>query len=138
VTVIDKKTLANIYNMNLHDWRIDQVICDYENYQIIIPLSNLISKNQQLKANLIFKEVIYNEITYYELWGKGTYIFSCDVDDDIELISKLEKLKNDEKFCCSRLTNYNSILDEFVSFNISLNSGDTIRILAQQVILNIT
>lgn len=137
VTVVDKKTLTKINDMNLHDWQIKQVICNYDEYRVIIPMSKVISEKQQLKANLIFEEVVYNEISYYELWGSGNYISHYDVDDNSELINKLEKYKNDEQFWCSRLTSYNSILEDFISFNITLNSGDIIRILARQVILNI-
>lgn len=133
--IIDKKTLTNINDMNLHDWEIKQVICNYDEYKIVIPMSKLTSEKQQLKAELIFEEVVYTEISYYELWGSGNYISNCDVDDNIELINKLEKYKIDEQFWCSRLTNYDSIMDEFVSFNITLNSGDIIKILARKVTL---
>ncbi|MBI6871802.1 hypothetical protein [Clostridium aciditolerans] len=132
--VIDKKTQTNISYMNIHDWQIRQVICNYDDYKVIIPISKIVSKNQQLEAKLIFEEVIYNEISYYELWGSGNYISHCDMDDNSELINKLEKYKDDEQFWCSRLANYTSISDEFFSFNITLNSGDTIKILARKVI----
>jgi len=137
MTVIDKHTLANSYNMNLHDWQIKQVICNYDEYKITIPMSKSISENQIQKANLVFEEVLYNEISYYELWGSGNYISHYDMIDNDELIGKLEKYKNNKKFWCSRLTNYNNISDEFVNFNITLNSGDTITILARQVIFSI-
>lgn len=136
--VVEKKTLTNINSMSLHDWQIKQVICNYDEYKVIIPMSKIISENLQLKADLIFEEVVYNEISYYELWGSGNYISHFDMDDNSELINKLEKYKNDEQFWCSRLANYNSIIDEFVSFNITLNSGDTIRILARKVIFDAT
>jgi len=138
VIVVEKKTLTNINSMSLHDWQIKQVICNYDEYKVIIPMSKIISENLQLKADLIFEEVVYNEISYYELWGSGNYISHFDMDDNSELINKLEKYKNDEQFWCSRLANYNSIIDEFVSFNITLNSGDTIRILARKVIFDAT
>lgn len=115
----DKYTINKIHDVNLHDAEISKVTCDYNMHKIKIPLKLYGFNNSYKEAVIIFEDVHYTDISFYEPWGLGIYINEVNVSDGTDIINRLVDYKNNnESFCLS----------------ILLNSGDRINILSSKVI----
>ena len=107
--------MNKIKDLNLHDYEISDILCDYINQKVEIPIQLSNHQNKNKKAVLIFENVQYLDISLYEPWGAGIYINEVNVNDGTDIINRLNKYQfNKEYFCISFL----------------LNSGDKINVLA--------
>lgn len=111
---INKHTLGVAEEINLHDAEIKEVICNYYDHVVRIP----ILKSKLIKE-LIFREVMSIDISILEPWGAGMYIHEFSVKEDKQ-----------------KITNYEKSDIKGLHFNILLNSGDNINITAS--VLEIT
>lgn len=67
--IFDKYTIHKIHDLNLHDAEIAKVTCDYNIHRIEIPVK-LCKNNSYKKAVIIFENVQYADISFYEPWGQ--------------------------------------------------------------------
>jgi len=120
VLTFDKHTSYKIQDINLHDAEITKIYCDYDMHRIEIPLKLCnFYNNCKKEVLLIFEDVHYIDVSFYEPWGAGIYINEVKINDGSGIINRLDEYKsNKECFCLS----------------ILLNSGDKINILASRVI----
>ena len=115
----DKYTIHKIQDLNLHDAEITKVFCDYNMHRIEIPVRLYKGKNSYKEVLIIFEDVHYVDISFYEPWGAGIYINEVSINDGTDIINRLVDYQtNNESFCLS----------------ILLNSGDKINILTSKVI----
>jgi len=119
ILTFNKHTIYKIQDLNLHDAEIAKITCDYNMHRIEIPVKLCRDNNSYKEAVIIFEDVQYADISFYEPWGAGIYINEVNVNDGTDIINRLvEYQRNSESFCLS----------------ILLNSGDRINILTSKVI----
>ncbi|ADU73644.1 hypothetical protein M972_11583 [Acetivibrio thermocellus AD2] len=119
ISTFNKHTIYKIQDLNLHDAEIAKITCDYNMHRIEIPVKLCRDNNSYKEAVIIFEDVQYADISFYEPWGAGIYINEVNVNDGTDIINRLvEYQRNSESFCLS----------------ILLNSGDRINILTSKVI----
>lgn len=119
ISTFNKHTIYKIQDLNLHDAEIAKITCDYNMQRIEIPVKLCRDNNSYKEAVIIFEDVQYADISFYEPWGAGIYINEVNVNDGTDIINRLvEYQRNSESFCLS----------------ILLNSGDRINILTSKVI----
>ncbi|MRN53614.1 hypothetical protein [Paenibacillus monticola] len=109
---INKQTQHEIEKLNLHDAEIRDVICNYYEHKVSIPIKLNTNKNE-----LIFDEVLFIDVSLYEPWGAGMYINEFVIRESSELITKYSPLQDSQA----------------LHFTILLNSGDNINIVASKV-----
>lgn len=123
ISTFNKHTIYKIQDLNLHDAEIAKITCDYNMHRIEIPVKLCRDNNSYKEAVIIFEDVQYADISFYEPWGAGIYINEVNVNDGTDIINRLvEYQRNSESFCLS----------------ILLNSGDRINILTSKVIYSET
>ncbi|ABN54207.1 MAG TPA: hypothetical protein DEF39_11140 [Hungateiclostridium thermocellum] len=119
ISTFNKHTIYKIQDLNLHDAEIAKITCDYNMHRIEIPVKLCRDNNSYKEAVIIFEDVQYADISFYEPWGAGIYINEVNVNDGTDIINRLvEYQRNSESFCLS----------------ILLNSDDRINILTSKVI----
>lgn len=111
MTIVSKQTLDNLGKINLHDAEIREVICNYYDHIVQIPI--IISKG---KSELFFREVLFVDMSIYEPWGAGMYVHELTAQNESNLLRKYAH--ND---------------DSKLHFTILLNSGDSINVIASKV-----
>lgn len=134
--IITKNNIDKISELNLHDSELNEIICKYDEYKIIIPIKHYYLKKDML---LVFEDVLYSQISYYKLWGNGNYIFQCEINEDDVLIEQLKDMQVKELrqplVTWSKLIECEN-LEDFFSLTLLLNSGDKINIISRKLSFN--
>ncbi|HEY8401848.1 MAG TPA: hypothetical protein VIK89_11320 [Cytophagaceae bacterium] len=115
---INKFNKQELENLLLHDAEVTQILCDYDQHKIILPIKKNIS--QDINAEIVFENVIYFDMSFYEPWGPGIYISEVRLNENIDILERLKEC--------------NSISKDYFQIVILLNSGDKINIIASNVV----
>jgi len=79
ISTFNKHTIYKIQDLNLHDAEIAKITCDYNMHRIEIPVKLCRDNNSYKEAVIIFEDVQYADISFYEPWGAGIYINEVNV-----------------------------------------------------------
>jgi len=121
-------------NLSLHDSIINEIITDYSHHRLSI---NIYHGYLKIDLVLIFEDVLYTEITHFQLRGEGKFINSISkINGNEQLMLDVKKIQSEEAKKCndfkiSRIEDYN--FDEAINISLLLNSGDTIKIISKQL-----
>ncbi|MFD3158369.1 hypothetical protein ACFIJ5_16210 [Haloimpatiens sp. FM7330] len=133
--IINKNNLEKLQKLSLHDSEFNEIRTVYDENTIVIPINHYYFRT---KAILRFLDVLYCEITLNKLWGYDNYIFSCELNEEDIILEELKRLHYNESkkefIVRSKLREYQS-LDEFFSLTLLLHSGDKIKIITRQIVL---
>lgn len=124
---ITKELLDNIKEVYLHDAEVKEIMCNYFEHKITIPLVLELPNLQMGTGLLIFNDVAYSEISYHEPWGMGHYINGINADKGLNGYTNFFDINDVDYF--------NSLVKDKNCFNITieLNSGDLINIVASEM-----
>lgn len=101
-----------IGQLDLHDAEVSDVICNYANRLVKMPVILHSPNKDNVKALLEFKQVSFMDISFIEPWGAGYYI---------------------NEITTNVIPPHDSLAGSF-SLEILLNSGDKIRVVTQKLI----
>lgn len=97
--------MVNIKELNLHDWKLDNISIDYSSKKIVVNISYENSLNKENKI-MVLNNAKFLEVSFNEPWGRGIYIYEC----------RFEKKE-----------------DNSTQINMILNSGDNINIRTSEI-----
>ena len=109
---ITLSTLSFYSLSNFHDSEVSQLVVDYTNHRIQIPLKLAVTKDASKKTSMVFNDVKSLRMNIDEQWGPGIYVHEIALKDD--------------------LTNKDNEGQTF-STTILLNSGDEIHIACESI-----
>ena len=115
--VIEKENITELDNLSMHDSKVLEMICNYNEHKVIIPVEKDGISNIKRTAELIFEDVVYFDFSCFEPWGEGIYIY------EIKITSKNEKLFDS----CNSISG-----DKHFNIEILINSGDKFNILCSK------
>ena len=118
--IINKSNQMTISDLYIHDSIFENLIYEHEGRNVRIEVDNYELKKH---FSISFCNIIYMELTGAQFWGFGRMIFDWEVIINDEKLNELIGIQS-------------SIADEvsYFSSKITLNSGDTIKIICQEII----
>lgn len=102
--MVDKEKLMNLTKIPLHDAELRELICNYDQHLVFIPVKINIPGKRPFNAELRFEDVLNLSIGLFEPWGPGIYIHEVSYK-----------------------------IDGNINFTILLNSGDKIEITGENL-----
>lgn len=106
----------NFNELLLHDSELMDTILNYNNKKVKIKF-RFLDKGEYINKEIIFNDFIYFNMTNYFPWGESLYINEGKIITDKTIINKLNDFDKD--------------LTLYTHFNLLLNSGDNIDIMAK-------
>lgn len=119
MVVITRENIDEINKIYFHDAEISEVVSDYIEHTVKIPVKLYRKGSIGINAVITFVNTVKLDISFFEPWGAGMYVLGA-IAEPVEITSfKTEKL---------------NIRDCFkVCFE--LNSGDEINVVASKMVL---
>jgi len=119
MVIITRKNIDEIKKIYFHDAEISEVVSDYIEHTVKIPVKLYRKGSSGINAVITFENTVRLDISFLEPWGAGMYVLGVVVEP-VEITSfKTESF---------------NIMDCFkVCFE--LNSGDEINVVASKMVL---
>jgi len=118
--IISRKNLSEIDNVYFHDAEIAEVISNYYNHTIAIPVQ-LYKKDgiKTFQTIITFENAVGIDISFCEPWGEGIYVLEVNAEP-VEIAHGISATLNSE---------------DYFKVGFLLNSGDKINIIAARMII---
>ncbi|WP_143318643.1 hypothetical protein [Clostridium sp. HBUAS56017] len=131
---VNKKNINRLDDFRLHDSELVEVCLKYDDNIMTVVINHFHLKN---KVTIIFKEVLYTEMTNIKLWGGGDCILDWELNENDKMLENFIQMQDKElqsEFVVwSKLTEV-ADLNDFFSLSFVLNSGDKITTICNEII----
>jgi len=119
MTIITRENIDEIKKIYFHDAEISEVVSDYIEHTVKIPVKLYRKGSSGINAVITFENTVRLDISFLKPWGAGMYVLGV-VAELVEITSfKTESL---------------NIMD-FFKVCFELNSGDEINVVASKMVL---
>lgn len=131
--LVNKDNINSMDKLKIHDSEITNVSLQYD-----VNIAKMYINSYHLKKDMVivFKEVLYLEMTDIKLWGKGEYILDWELNEDDKMLHNFMEIQKkelqEEYVVWSKLTESNN-MDDFFSISFVLNSGDKVTVICKEI-----
>lgn len=117
--VITRQNLNEIQKIYFHDAEISEVVSDYIEHKVQIPVKFYRKGSRAINTVITFENTVNLDISFLEPWGAGMYIIGV-VAEVVEVTSGITDSLN--------------TIDYF-KISFELNSGDKINVVASKMVI---
>lgn len=135
MTIIKKENEKDIANIHIHDLQFNNFCYNHDSQIVQLNLSNITYSSKIL---MHFKQVLFVSMTCVEFWSPGSNVFSCNIFDTQVIVGKLKEKAESETKNWREISKFSESQKENIGFEITINSGDVIKIICKEINIDAT